>query len=194
MFKKLFILFKIARKLALSDALKVISKQHTPPFIIKILLNLFSISFSKNNYQTNKLTEEEKLCSSIQEMGTTFIKLGQFLSTRPDIIGEDLSLLGAFDGAFDNAKFLTILSTIGIVIGAAYFLGTLQRIFLGQLNPKYEEIEEINAREIATLLPLGILTILLGVWPHFIIDMFDQNVDAIVKAVNASSKAVGILP
>ena len=92
MFKKLFILFKIARKLALSDALKVISKQHQPPFIIKILLNLFSISFSKSNYQTNKLTEEEKLCSSIQEMGTTFIKLGQFLSTRPDIIGEDLSL------------------------------------------------------------------------------------------------------
>ena len=39
----------------------------------------------------NKLTEEEKLCTSIQEMGTTFIKLGQFLSTRPDIIGEDLS-------------------------------------------------------------------------------------------------------
>ena len=69
MFKKLFILFKIARKLALSDALKVISKQHQPPFIIKILLNLFSISFSKNNYQTNKLTEEEKLCSSIQEWG-----------------------------------------------------------------------------------------------------------------------------
>ena len=80
------------------------------------------------------------------------------------------------------------------MIGAAYFLWTLQRIFLGQLNPKYEEIEEINAREIATLLPLGVLTILLGIWPHFIIDMFDQNVDAIVKAVNASSKAVGILP
>ena len=25
-------------------------------------------------------------------MGTTFIKLGQFLATRPDIIGEELSL------------------------------------------------------------------------------------------------------
>ena len=91
MIKKLFTLFKIARKLALSDALKVISKFHQPPLVIKIFLSLFSISFSKNNYQSNKLTDEEKLCSSIQGMGTTFIKLGQFLSTRPDIIGEDLS-------------------------------------------------------------------------------------------------------
>ena len=88
MIKKLFILFKIARKLALSDALKIISKFHQPPIIIKIFLNLFSISFSKNNYQSNKLNDEQKLCASIQEMGTTFIKLGQFLSTRPDIIGE----------------------------------------------------------------------------------------------------------
>ena len=55
MLKKLFILFKIARKLALSDALKVISKFHQPPLIIKILVNLFSISFSKiqnNNLET----------------------------------------------------------------------------------------------------------------------------------------------
>ncbi len=91
MLKKLFILFKIARKLALSDALKVVSKFHKPPLIIKILVSIFSISFSKNNYESNKLTDEEKLCTSIQGMGTTFIKLGQFLSTRPDIIGEKLA-------------------------------------------------------------------------------------------------------
>jgi len=91
MIKKLFILFKIARKLALSDALKIISKFHQPPLIIKVFLNLFSISFSKNNYESNRLNNEERLCNSIQEMGTTFIKLGQFLSTRPDIIGESLS-------------------------------------------------------------------------------------------------------
>ena len=91
MIKKIFILFKIFRKLALSDALKVISKFHRPPVIIKIFLILFSISFSKNNFKFSKLSDEEKLCSSIQEMGTTFIKLGQFLSTRPDIIGENLS-------------------------------------------------------------------------------------------------------
>ena len=38
-------------------------------------------------------------------------------------VGEALSLLGAYE----KFKMLTILSTIGIVVGAAYFLWTLQR-------------------------------------------------------------------
>tara|TARA_B100002051_G_scaffold235968_1_gene236739 strand:+ start:72 stop:1478 length:1407 start_codon:yes stop_codon:yes gene_type:complete len=37
------------------------------------------------------MKDEERLCKSIENMGPTFIKLGQFLATRPDIIGEDLS-------------------------------------------------------------------------------------------------------
>ena len=31
------------------------------------------------------------MCSALQDMGTTFIKLGQFLATRPDIIGDDVA-------------------------------------------------------------------------------------------------------
>ena len=33
----------------------------------------------------------KKLCIALEEMGTTFIKLGQFLATRPDIIGKELA-------------------------------------------------------------------------------------------------------
>jgi ubiquinone biosynthesis protein len=91
MLKKILILFKIARKLALSDALKVVSKIHEPPIIIKIFFSLLSISFFSNKEDNKFSTDEEKLCKSIESMGTTFIKLGQFLATRPDIIGEELS-------------------------------------------------------------------------------------------------------
>ena len=91
MLKKILILFKIARKLALSDAIKVISKIHKPPVVIQILVNIFSISLTKKDYELKNLNDEEKLCKSIEGMGTTFIKLGQFLATRPDIIGEKLS-------------------------------------------------------------------------------------------------------
>ncbi len=93
MLKKIYILFKIARKLAKSDALKVISKFHKPPKILELFFYLMSFSLTKNKLEySNNISEEEKLCNSLQSMGTTFIKLGQFLSTRPDIVGEKLSL------------------------------------------------------------------------------------------------------
>ena len=90
MIKKIIILFKLARKIALSDAINVISKIQKPPFIINFFFSIFSFSFKKDD-QFQNLSDEEKLCASIQSMGTTFIKLGQFLATRPDIIGENLS-------------------------------------------------------------------------------------------------------
>ena len=91
MIKKLFILLKLARKLALSDALKIVSKIHEPPLLIRLVMNILSISFTKNTALDLNLSDEERLCNSLEGMGTTFIKLGQFLATRPDIISEKLS-------------------------------------------------------------------------------------------------------
>ena len=92
MIKRLFTLFKIARSLASSDILEIIFKFHKPPTAVKIFFKLFSISFKKKrDNQDIIVKEDERLCKSIQDLGTSFIKLGQFLSTRPDIIGEELS-------------------------------------------------------------------------------------------------------
>ena len=49
-----------------------------------------SIGTKKENLDNTK-TSGQKLCDALQEMGTTFIKLGQFLATRPDIIGQSLA-------------------------------------------------------------------------------------------------------
>ena len=91
MIKKIFTLFKIARTLAVSDALKIIYKFHKPPLFIIVFFKIFSISFDKTNSGNMNISDEERLCKSIQSMGTSFIKLGQFLSTRPDIIGDKLA-------------------------------------------------------------------------------------------------------
>ena len=91
MIKKLFTLFKLGRKLAKSDALTIATKFIKPPPAIKILFNLLSFSFIKNQQVNQNDSEGKRLSNSLQSMGTTFIKLGQFLATRPDIIGEELS-------------------------------------------------------------------------------------------------------
>ena len=91
MIKRLFILFKLGRKIAKSDALEIATKFHNPPFLIKILFKIMGFSFSRNNELNQIRSKKKNLSNSIQSMGTTFIKLGQFLATRPDIIGEELS-------------------------------------------------------------------------------------------------------
>ena len=89
MIKKLFTLFKLGRKLAKSDILNIVSKFKKPPLSIKILFKI--LSFSNSKKVDLNFTEGERLSKSLQSMGTTFIKLGQFLVTRPDIIGDELA-------------------------------------------------------------------------------------------------------
>ena len=91
MIKKLITLFKLGRKVAKSDIINITSKFQEPPLAIKLLFKILSFSFSpKKQININK-DEGERLSSSLESMGTTFIKLGQFLATRPDIIGEQLA-------------------------------------------------------------------------------------------------------
>ena len=91
MIKKLITLFKLGRKIAKSDILNIVSKFQKPPLLIRFLFKILSFSFAPQNKNNFNKNEGERLSESLESMGTTFIKLGQFLATRPDIIGEDLS-------------------------------------------------------------------------------------------------------
>ncbi len=88
MINRVIRLLKIARKLSTSGAVETINQIHNLPFLINIFFNIISIgSANKVPVETKKPGEE--LCLALEGMGTTFIKLGQFLATRPDIIGEE---------------------------------------------------------------------------------------------------------
>ena len=88
-----------------------------------------------------------------------------------------------FLGAFSVYKIITIISGLGIVITAAYFLWTLQRVFFGQLNSQYRDLPEINGREIFTLVPLGILVIFLGVYPMPILNLINNSMVNLISII-----------
>ena len=90
MFKRVFKLFQIARKFSTSGAVEVINEIHVLPSFLNLFFNLISIGSNSRRIDIKK-KPGEKLCIALQGMGTTFIKLGQFLATRPDIIGDDLA-------------------------------------------------------------------------------------------------------
>merc|ERR1711965_1207880 len=59
------------------------------------------------------MDEGQRLSNTLESMGTTFIKLGQFLATRPDIIGEELSK--KLENLQDKLPPFTLLETKEII-------------------------------------------------------------------------------
>ena len=89
-FKKIYNLIKILRKLAVSGAVDTLNNIRPIPVSLKFVFFIFSIG-KKEQIEKPKKESGEALCEALENMGTTFIKLGQFLATRPDIIGEDVA-------------------------------------------------------------------------------------------------------
>lgn len=100
-------------------------------------------------------------------------------------ISEAFSFLGAFQPP--QIRWITIASTIGIVLTAAYMLWTLQRLFLGTIPEKWKSLPDINGRELFTLVPLAIIVIYLGIYPSPMIDLMSTSVNALVDVVAKSS-------
>lgn len=101
-------------------------------------------------------------------------------------ISEAFSFLGAFGSEMFDLRAITVISTLGIIITAGYFLWTFQRMFLGELNPKYADLPEINGRELFTLVPLGAVIIVLGVYPAPLLDLIKASLNDLVEVVKAS--------
>ncbi|MEC7820845.1 MAG: NADH-quinone oxidoreductase subunit M [Candidatus Neomarinimicrobiota bacterium] len=88
-----------------------------------------------------------------------------------------------FIGAFPVFKTIVIISTLGILLNAAYFLWAFQRIFFGPANEKYNELPEINNRELFTVVPLAIITLILGVYPRPFLDLISATLNVLIDSV-----------
>ncbi|MBL6758540.1 MAG: 2-polyprenylphenol 6-hydroxylase [Pelagibacteraceae bacterium] len=90
MIKKIIILLKIGRALAKSSTLDYFGQIYKPNIFIRGFIKIFGFSgFKKKSLDSKNVGL--RLASALKELGPTFIKLGQFLGTRPDIVGKDLA-------------------------------------------------------------------------------------------------------
>jgi NADH-quinone oxidoreductase subunit M len=128
---------------------------------------------------------------------TAFIMIAFFASLGlpgfSAFIGEAFSLVGAFESPSVNGAlpyWMAICGSIGILLSAAYFLWTLQRMFFGSLSLKGGDVwktalVDLNIRETVTLLPLALLTLVLGVMPSLVFDKINDSVLALIHFLGA---------
>lgn len=94
-------------------------------------------------------------------------------------IAEALCLIGAFS-AF---KLLTVISAVSVIITAAYYLWTMQRVFLGHINERYIGYPDLNARERLTLYPLSLIIVVLGFYPMPILNIINPSLHSLINSI-----------
>jgi NADH-quinone oxidoreductase subunit M len=96
-------------------------------------------------------------------------------------VSEALTLAGAYTAEDPRFKVLVVISTLGIVITAAFLLFAMQRVFLGNLNEKYKNYSDMTFREIFCQAPLLFLCILLGIVPYFLLEWMGPSIELLVN-------------
>ncbi len=126
-------------------------------------------------------------------MYTGFVTVAFFaaigLPSLSGFISEALVFIGAF--GVDEIRVLTIIATSGILLGAAYMLWTLQRIFFGEFNMKWDSVlHDLTFREYAMLIPLTIIIIFLGIYPSAMLDVMNTSVNTLVEFISRNSDII----
>ncbi|GAB3248156.1 NADH-quinone oxidoreductase subunit M [Larkinella harenae] len=105
-----------------------------------------------------------------------FASLG--LPGFPGFVGELFTLMGSFQSLW-LPGWMTAVATLGIILAAAYFLWTLQRMFFGPLWLRTQSVDtltDLDARERLMLIPLAALALILGLFPNLLFNLTNATV------------------
>jgi len=106
-------------------------------------------------------------------------------------IAELFILLGAFNAKYTNGllpQWMAIAATAGILLGAVYYLWTLQRMFFGKFWIRSgitwkEGLYDLDFREKFMLVPLAALAVVFGLFPHLLLNVFSLELKEIIKVI-----------
>ncbi len=95
-----------------------------------------------------------------------------------NFIGEFLVLVGTSYVSF----VMVFFSMGGILLGAAYMLWMLQRVALGESSTEAAKVlPDLSNRELATLIPLAILVLGIGLYPGPLMEVMDMSVIHLIQ-------------
>ncbi|OEK06481.1 complex I subunit 4 family protein [Roseivirga misakiensis] len=120
---------------------------------------------------------------------TVFVTIAFFASLGLPGFSGFIAELMVFIGAFRSSDmigaipgWMPVVGTIGLVLGAGYYLWTLQRMFFGQFWVKDKtwvaNLKDLEIREYLMLVPLVILILLYGIYPSLLLDLINSSVES----------------
>lgn len=105
--------------------------------------------------------------------------------------GEFPILLGAFGSEAIGSSWYAGFGALGVIMAAVYLLYMFQKLFLGPLDKEENKsIQDLNLRELFTVVPLVILIFWIGLYPKPFFSLMAPAVDNLVQIVQAASLAV----
>lgn len=97
-----------------------------------------------------------------------------------NFIGEFLALLATYE----YNTVVGILSSLGMVLSAAYALFLYNRVCFGSLSPHFNiPPKDLNRREFYALFPLALFTLIFGIFPNIILDPIHPSVLLLLQYV-----------
>jgi NADH-quinone oxidoreductase subunit M len=79
------------------------------------------------------------------------------------------------------------LAALGIILSAMYLLYMLARVIFGPIErPAYEKIGDAGPVEMASVVPLAVLLVVLGVFPALLMSIQRPAVDAVITVIGGS--------
>ena len=95
-------------------------------------------------------------------------------------VGEFLILAGSFQS---NTTVCFIAAT-GMILGGCYSLWLFNRVCFGNIKTQYmRQFIDMDRREFATLLPLIILTLVMGIYPEIFLDPMHVSVANLLEHI-----------
>ncbi|TNE42842.1 MAG: NADH-quinone oxidoreductase subunit M [Sphingomonadales bacterium] len=104
-----------------------------------------------------------------------------------NFVGEFLSLMGVYEAS----SWVALVSTTGIIFGAAYMLYLYRRVCYGDLTKEdVKAMPDLNLREWAILAPMAAVILWMGVYPESFLKPMRADIHMIVERM-ASAKPEG---
>lgn len=99
-----------------------------------------------------------------------FASLG--LPLLAGFVGEFLCFLGAFQ--IEGLRMLTVVALLGVLLTATFLLLMLRRVFFRPVQKDWGMLPDMNFRELATVVPLLLLALALGLYPALLLNPLTQ--------------------